>query len=135
MNVLFVCTGNSARSQMAEALARASAPAGVAVFSAGTHPEGIHALTREVMAERGHDLAGQRSKGLDEVPATADVVITLCGDAAETCPVYPGARLREHWELPDPARVQGDGAPQAFRRVRDDLERRIAGLWERLREG
>jgi arsenate reductase len=130
--LLFLCIGNSARSQMAEALARATAPAGWAIHSAGTEPKGIHPLAVRAMAERDLDLGAHRSKGLDAAPLDPDVVITLCGDAAERCPTFPRARRREHWELPDPAHAgEGEDALATFRAVRDDLERRIADFWRR----
>jgi len=117
---------------MAEGFARHFAPAEVRVWSAGTEPKGIHPETVRVMQERGVDVSGQRSKGLEEVPKDADVVVTLCGDAADRCPAYPGARLREHWDLPDPARTEGAASTDAFRAVRDDIERRVRDLVSRL---
>ena len=133
VNLLFLCTGNSARSQMAEGFARHLAPAGVRVWSAGTQPSILHPEAVRAMRERGLDISSQRSKGLDEVPKDADVVVTLCGDAADRCPAYPGARLREHWDLPDPARVEsGRESAKAFRTVRDDIERRVRDLVSRL---
>ena len=101
MRILFLCTGNSCRSQMAEGLARSAAPNGVAVHSAGTNPVGIHPLAAEVMAERGTPLDGHSSKSLAEVPDSFDLVVTLCGDAAETCPTFPGAEVI-HWPMRQP---------------------------------
>jgi protein-tyrosine-phosphatase len=102
--------------------------------SAVSDPKWLHQLTVLVMAERGLDLSQARSKGLDEVPADADVVITLCDDAAQRCPAYPGAKRREHWSLPDPAAgPEGEAHIGAFRSIRDDLERRIEQFWRSVR--
>jgi arsenate reductase len=132
MRVLFLCVHNSSRSQMAEAFARAVAPGGVTVMSAGTEPTGVHPRAAEVMKEIGIDLAAQRSKHLREVPwAECDTVVTLCGEAEESCPVLPGDVRRMHWPLPDPSAVQGDGQLEAFRQVRDEIRWRIASLWPR----
>lgn len=125
--ILFVCTANSARSQIAEGLARALAFEGVEVASAGTHPAGVNPLAVEAMRERGLDIAGYISKRIEEVPGEFDYVITLCDAAAQDCPVLLARRARLHWSLPDPAAAPG-GAQQrraAFSRVRDDLERRL----------
>ena len=125
--ILFVCTGNSARSQMAEGLARALAVPEVEVASAGTHPRGVHPLAIEAMQERGIDIASQQSKRVEEVPAGFDYVITLCDDAARDCPVLPARRARIHWSLPDPAAAAGDEAQRGivFRQVREEIERRL----------
>ena len=132
MRVLFLCVHNSSRSQIAEAFARALAPAGVVVMSAGTEPTGVHPRAVEVMKETGIDLSGQRSKHLREVPwAECDTVVTLCGEAAETCPTLPGHVRRVHWPLPDPSAVKGDGQLEAFREVRDEVRWRVASLWPR----
>ena len=132
MRVLFLCVHNSSRSQMAEAFARALAPAGVVVMSAGTEPTGVHPRAAEVMKETGIDLSGQHSKHLREVPwAECDTVVTLCGEAAETCPTLPGHVRRVHWPLPDPSAVKGDGQLEAFRQVRDEVRWRVASLWPR----
>jgi arsenate reductase len=133
MRVLFLCVHNSSRSQIAEGFARALAPAGVAVWSAGTEPTGVHPRAVEVMKEAGIDVAGQRSKHLREVPwAECDTVVTLCGEAAETCPTLPGHVRRVHWPLPDPSAVQGPGQLDAFREARDEIRWRIASLWPRI---
>lgn len=129
--ILFLCTGNSCRSQMAEGFARRLAPAGVEVLSAGTEPRGLHPLAVEIMREAGVDISRQRSKGLDAVPVAAiDTVITLCGHANERCPVFPGARRREHWPVEDPAQASGtdEEVRAAFRRVREDIRDRVARL-------
>ena len=124
--ILFLCVANSARSQIAEALARRLAPPGVKVYSAGSEPGRINPLAVRVLAEIGVDASGQFSKGLDAIPTVdVDTVVTLC--AEEVCPVFPGRVSRVHWPLPDPAAVQGDDEVRltAFRAVRDELERRI----------
>jgi len=134
MRVLFLCVHNSSRSQMAEAFARALAPGGVTVMSAGTEPTGVHPRAVEVMKEAGIDLVEQRSKHLREVPwAECDTVVTLCGEAAETCPALPGNVRRVHWPLPDPSAVQGSKQLGAFRDVRDEIRWRVASLWPRSR--
>ncbi len=125
--ILFVCTGNSARSQMAEGWVRALAADRVEVFSAGTAPVGLHPLAVEVMGERGVDISSQRSKSLAEVPADADYVITLCAEADAACPVLPARRERLAWHLDDPAAVSGNREERlkAFRAARDEIERRL----------
>lgn len=118
---LFLCVANSARSQLAEGLARALAPTRVAVMSAGSQPTQVRPEATAVLAEIGLDSAGQRSKNVAEIdPATVDTVITLCGE--EECPVFLGSAARLHWGLPDPAGAGLD----AFRAVRDELQRRLA---------
>jgi arsenate reductase len=126
MKILSLCTGNSARSQMAEAFTKALLPAGVGieVFSAGTHPVGIHPETSAVMKEAGIDLSGHRSKGIDEVPFDAiDLVVTLCDDARQSCPAPPPSARRIHWGLRDPAAASGgsDEIRSQFRAVRDEV--------------
>lgn len=128
--VLFLCVANSARSQMAEGLARAIAPPGVAVFSAGSSPTTLNPLAVRAMAELGIDLRTQRSKAIADVdPSSIDTVITLC--AEEVCPVYPGSVRRLHWPHADPAGVNGDDDAKlaAFRRVRDQIRERVAELF------
>ncbi len=129
--ILFVCTGNSARSQMAEGFARAMGGGDWEVRSAGTAPAGLNPLAVRVMAEAGVDISGQTSKALDpRLLALADVVVTLCGDAAESCPVAPPGVRRIHWPLPNPARTGGpeEDVLSVFRDVRDE----IRGLVEAL---
>jgi arsenate reductase (thioredoxin) len=129
--VLFLCTGNSARSQLAEAMLRVLGGPAFEVASAGTHPAGVHPLTIHVLAEVGIDITHARSKHLDEfVDDTWDDVITVCDAAAEACPVFPGATSRQHWSFPDPATVQGSVADQlaAFRLARDAVRARVAAF-------
>ena len=125
-HLLFLCVANAARSQMAEGLARALAPSSVKVSSAGSSPSRVHPLAIQVLAEIGIDISQQRSKHVDTIPsADIDVVITLC--AEEECPLFVGTATRLHWGLPDPA--AGQGGEAAFRRVRDELHRRLASVF------
>lgn len=125
--ILFVCSFNSARSQMAEGLARALADEGVEVASAGTQATRVSPLAVEAMRRRGIDISAQRSKTIGDVAGAFDYVITLCDEADRDCPLL-GARLeRMHWPQPDPAREPGTDADRlrAFERVRDRLEERL----------
>ena len=127
--ILFVCTGNIARSQMAEGLARALAAPGGEVSSAGTKPspKGVHPLAIEMLREKGIDASSHRSKHIDDLPGEFDYVITLCDSAAQECPTLPARRARMHWSIPDPAVAGPDPARQRdfFREIRDDIERRL----------
>lgn len=126
--VLFLCTHNSARSQMAEALLRHLGGDAFAAASAGTEPSRVHPLAAEAMARRGIDLAGHRSKHLDELAGEPfDDVITVCDGADRACPAYPGATRRLHWSLPDPSAVEGaeETRRAAFEATAAELERRI----------
>jgi len=135
MKVLFLCTGNSCRSQMAEGFARHLGRGRIEAFSAGTEPaERVHPLAIRVMAEKGIDLSTHRPKKVDEfLSSPLDWAITVCGDAAERCPVFPGRVQREHWPLPDPARATGpeEEVLAVFRTVRDEIERRVKHWWQR----
>jgi len=125
VKILYLCTGNSARSQMAEAFTRAMLPANapLEVYSAGTRPAGVHPETIAVMREAGIDLSGCRSKSIDEVPfASIDLVVTLCDDASSACPKPPEGARRLHWGLRDPAAVEDPAAIRdTFRAVRDEV--------------
>jgi arsenate reductase (thioredoxin) len=136
--VLILCTGNSARSQMAEGLLRSFAGARVEVFSAGTKPSLVRQEAIAVMSELGIDLGGHRAKHVREFEGqTFDFVITVCDDANEACPVFAGGTRRIHWSFPDPAAVEGS-APErlaAFRRVRDALAEVFRNFADRLAEG
>lgn len=135
MRILFLCTGNSCRSQMAEGFARQMLK-GWDIWSAGTRPaEQVNPLAVQVMAEKGIDISSQYPKLVSDVPQPVDYVVTLCGEAAEECPVFPGAKSTEHWGLPDPARATGtpEGVLQVFRTVRDQIESRMKDLAERMR--
>ncbi|HEY4385983.1 MAG TPA: arsenate reductase ArsC [Ktedonobacteraceae bacterium] len=123
--VLILCTGNSARSQMAEGLLRAVAGEQLEVESAGIAPSSVNPFAIRVMAERGVDIAHHRSKHVNEfLGQSFDAVMTVCDRAAEQCPVFPGKAERFHWSFPDPAAVQGTDEErlEAFRQVRDALE-------------
>ncbi len=135
-SVLFLCTGNSARSQMAEALAEQLSAGAVRAASAGSHPKPLHPNAVRVMRGRGIDLAGRRSKHLDEVASRHfDYVISVCDRVREICPEFPGTPQAIHWSVRDPAREPGtdDETLPAFARVADELETRIGFLCEAIR--
>ena len=126
--VLFVCTGNRARSQMAEGLLRRLAGDRYESHSAGTEPKGLAAGTVEVMREIGIDVSGQRSKHVDEYAGQPfDYVITVCESARQVCPVFPGGGERIHWDVEDPLYAEERGAStiEALRAARDELRTRI----------
>lgn len=126
--VLILCTGNSARSQMAEGLFRQLGGERYEVFSAGTQPSIVRPEAIAVLAEIGIDISGQRSKSVDEFAGQRlDLVITVCDNAKESCPVFPGRTERLHWPFEDPAHVEGseDERKAAFRKVRDQIRQRI----------
>ena len=131
-HILFLCVANSARSQMAEGIARSLAPQAVRISSAGSKPSKVNPFAIRALEEIGIDIRTHRSKSVDEIdPADVDAVITLC--AEEVCPVFLGKARRVHWGLPDPA---GAGSTeeeqlQAFRDVRDELRRRLSVLFAR----
>ncbi len=127
LRVLTLCTANSARSQMAEGILRWLGGERVQSFSAGTNPSRVNPLAIRVMDEIGVDIRAQRSKPVTEfLSQPFDVVITVCDNAAETCPTFPGKVERIHWSFPDPAAVEGDAARlAAFRQVRDGLIERF----------
>jgi arsenate reductase len=128
LRVLFVCTGNSARSLMAEALLRDNGGADFEVFSAGTEPNGINPLTLHVLAEAGIDASWARSKSVTEfLGQRFDFVITVCDRARQSCPVFPGVHETLHWGYEDPAEAQGTEAERlvVFRRVFTALGERV----------
>jgi arsenate reductase len=128
--VLFLCTHNSARSQMAEGFLRALGGDRFEGFSAGTEATRVRPLAIRAMAEQGIDISRQESKTLDRYRGEPfDYVITVCDQAAEACPVFPGARERLHWSFPDPSQATGSEAEQlaTYRSVRDAIRARIAG--------
>jgi thioredoxin type arsenate reductase len=134
-HILFLCVANSARSQMAEGIARSLAPKGVRVSSAGSSPASVRPQAIQVLNEIGIDISGHRSKGMDSIDAgSVDAVITLC--AEEICPVFLGKAVRIHWGLPDPAGVTGTEETRlnAFRTVRDELRRRLKVLFGQREE-
>ncbi len=132
--VLFLCTGNSCRSQMAEGWARRLKAGVIEPLSAGIVARGLDPRAVQVMAEAGVDLAGQRSKRLDELDtATIDVVVTVCNHARENCPVFPGRARRMHRAFDDPPRLAEDARDDAealvhYRRVRDEIRAFIETL-------
>jgi arsenate reductase len=134
MNVLFLCTGNSARSIMAEAVFNHRAPSDWRAMSAGSHPAGqVHPRTLALLARQGIPVEGMHSKSWDDLPVTPDIVVTVCASAAgETCPAYLGPVLRSHWDVEDPARATGSDAEiaaafeNAYRTLRKRIENFLA---------
>jgi arsenate reductase len=134
--VLILCTGNSARSQMAEGLWRHDAGDLFEVYSAGTHPTTVRPEAIAVMAELDIDISQHRSKSVDEFAGREfDYVITVCDSANEACPVFPGKTQRLHWPFTDPAAVQGpeEFRLAAFRTVRDQIRQRVREFIMQLR--
>lgn len=134
VRVLFVCTGNSARSLLAEAVLRARGGPGFEVHSAGTAPKGVNPLTTSVLEEAGIPALGLTSKAVDAYLDEAfDQVVTVCDDAREACPVFPGAGAVGHWNLDDPAAVEGDESVRraAFRETLRLIERHVADFLAR----
>lgn len=133
-NILFLCTGNSARSILAEALVNHTARERFRAYSAGSFPKSeVHPLALEVLAERRIPADGLRSKSWDEFAASdapqMDIIITVCDDAAgETCPVWPGKPLTAHWGIEDPAKAEGPRQKQAFETALTYLKTRISLL-------
>ena len=128
-HLLFLCVANSARSPLAEGLARSLAPSGVRISSAGSQPGQLRPEAAQVLAELGIDASGQRAKGIDSIDlATVDAVITLC--AEEVCPLLPVQVSHLHWGLPDPASDEPDEQARlaGFRAARDELQRRLTAL-------
>lgn len=126
--VLILCTGNSARSQMAEGLLRQMAGDRFAVASAGVAPSHVRREAIDAMSEIGIDISAHRSKSVDEFSGQEfDYVITVCDNANEQCPVFPGKTQRIHWSFEDPAAAEGDMSERlnVFRRVRDEIAARL----------
>lgn len=131
MRVLFLCTGNSCRSQMAEGYARQFAEDGFECKSAGLSPKGIHPLAIAVMKEEGIDITAQESTLLSrELIEWADLLITLCGDANESCPALPQGTEKRHWPFEDPAKATGSQEEilRQFRLIRDGIKREVIHL-------
>lgn len=132
MKVLFLCTHNSCRSQMAEGWARQFKKDVIEAWSAGTDPGGVNPIAVKVMAEAGVDISSQESKHVQEIIYIPfDAVITLCGDARDTCPVFPGDRVRIiHRGFEDPSKAGGseDEILEFFRRVRDEIRAFVEGM-------
>ena len=124
--ILILCTGNSCRSQMAEALLQKAAGNSLRVASAGSAPSGfVHPLSIKAVAELGLDISEARSKSLDEfINQDVETVITVCGNADQACPVFPGQARRYHWPFDDPANAEGSEEEQmvVFRQVRDEID-------------
>jgi len=136
-NILFLCTGNSCRSQMAEGWARALAGDGVSVQSAGIEAHGKNPRAIAVMQEAGIDISAQESTRVDDAMLkAADRVVTVCGHADEHCPVLPAGTRKEHWPLEDPAKASGseDEIMHVFRASRDEIKQRVSGLLQRLQQ-
>lgn len=138
IRVLFICTGNSARSQMAEALLRRLGGPAFEVFSAGTEPKGVHPLTQRVLEAAGIDARGARSKSVSEfLDQSFDYVVTVCDQARESCPVFTGARISLHWGFEDPAAATGTEAERraVFEQVMGQVAARVrAFIPDALRE-
>jgi len=126
-SVLILCTGNSCRSHLAEGILRAAAGGVIDVHSAGSKPAGyVHPMAIEVMKEIGIDISGHHSKHMNEfLDRDIHTVITVCGNADQACPMYPGQVCRHHWGFDDPAHATGseDEVRAVFRRVRDEIRR------------
>ncbi|HYP54431.1 MAG TPA: arsenate reductase ArsC [Pyrinomonadaceae bacterium] len=136
-SVLILCTGNSARSQMAEGLLRREGGGRFEVFSAGVEPSFVRPEAVEAMREVGVDISGHRSKSVDEFAGRAfDYVITVCDNARENCPVFPGETRRVHWSFDDPAAAGGDSEARlaVFRRVRDEISARLREFVETTKQ-
>src|SRR5215218_4817076 len=138
LKILFLCTGNSCRSQMAEGWARALKGDGIEPYSAGVEPHGMNALAIRAMREAGVDISSHRSKHADELKHVPfDYVVTVCDQAHETCPIFPGATKVVHIGFDDPPRLaqsakSEDEAMQHYRRVRDEIKSFVQGLPETL---
>lgn len=138
VNILFLCTGNSCRSQMAEGWARHMGGEAVSVQSAGIEAHGKNPMAIAVMQQVGVDISGQESTIVDDrMLQQADIVVTVCGHADEKCPVLPPGITKIHWPLTDPAKASGseDEIMDQFRATRDEVERRVRGLLDTVREG
>jgi len=135
MKVLYLCTGNSCRSQMCEGFTRALARGGLEVRSAGIEAHGKNSRAIAVMAEAGYDISGQESTSLtEEMLEWADLVVTVCGHADEHCPVLPPGTRKIHWPLEDPAKAEGpeEEVMKVFRASRDEIRRRVEDLLDDL---
>lgn len=141
IKVLFLCTGNACRSQMAEGWARALKSDTVDAYSAGVEPHGMNARAIQAMAEAGVDITSQRSKHVNELASIAfDYVVTVCGNANEACPVFAGKTIRIHVGFEDPPRLAKDAksdevAMPHYRRVRDEIRTFVEQLEARLKAG
>lgn len=138
INIMFLCTGNSCRSQMAEGFARKFGKGILEPYSAGLDPAGLNERAIKVMKEAGIDISNQQSKSIDmDLLRKMDIIITLCDDAAESCPWTPPEIKRIHWSIKDPAKATGteDEIMNEFRRVRDEIERRLKVFISEVQNG
>lgn len=135
MNILFLCVANSARSQLAEGVAKSIIGNKAEIQSAGSEPSGkVQEWAVRALKEKNLDISRYKSKGIQDLPAgflaNLDYVITLCQE--EVCPVLPSTAKRLHWPIPDPAAASEEEKPDAFRRARDDIKNRIEEFWANL---
>lgn len=131
INIMFLCTGNSCRSQIAEGFARKFGKGILEPYSAGLDPAGLNERAIKVMKEAGIDISNQQSKSIDmDLLRKMDIIITLCDDAAESCPWTPPEIKRIHWSIKDPAKATGteDEIMNEFRRVRDEIKEKVKAL-------
>jgi len=136
--IMFLCTGNSCRSQMAEGFAREFGKGLIEPYSAGLFAAGVHPRAITVMTEAGIDIAGQKSEEIDEgLLRTMDIVITLCGNAEEACPFTPPEIMRIHWPIEDPVGTSGteEEIMKEFRRARDEISKKIENLIQLMKRG
>ncbi len=135
VKVMFLCTGNSCRSQMAEGFARSLGKGILEPYSAGLFPVGVNPNAVKAMAEAGVDITGQSSKAVDQaLLSRMDIVVTLCGHAAEMCPAVPAGLRKLHWPIDDPVGAQGteQDIMKEFRRARDEIKAKVEGLVREL---
>lgn len=138
INIMFLCTGNSCRSQMAEGFARKFGKGILEPYSAGLDPAGLNERAVKVMKEARIDISNQQSKSIDiDLLKKMDVIITLCDNAAESCPWIPPEIKRIHWSIKDPAKATGteDEIMNEFRRARDEIERRLKVFISQVQNG
>jgi arsenate reductase len=136
MNILFLCTGNSCRSQIAEGWAKQAAPVGWSIMSAGIEAHGKNPRAIAIMADAGVDISEQESTRVtDAMLDQADLVVTVCGHADEHCPALPAGTRKLHWPLQDPAKAEGteEEIMQVFRASRDDIQSRVNTLIDELK--
>ena len=130
-NIIFICTGNSCRSQIAEGLFKNEAKDKFNVYSAGSHPSRIHPASIKVMSEWGIDINNQRSETIDKyIEKKIDIVITVCDNANKSCPIFPGAKINIHWSIKDPFHSWGDDDKdlEPYRLTRNEIKEKIKSL-------
>ena len=130
-NIIFICTGNSCRSQIAEGLFKNEAKDKFNVYSAGSHPSRIHPASIKVMSEWGIDITNQRSETIDKyIEKKIDIVITVCDNANKSCPIFPGAKINIHWSIKDPFHSWGDDEKdlEPYRLTRNEIKEKIKSL-------